>query len=42
MSIRHQRKRRLRTVTIVVAIFASFSQLMLVDAVARTASHQTF
>ena len=41
MSIRHQKKRKLRSATIAVAVFASISQIALVDAIAKTASEQT-
>jgi hypothetical protein len=35
------KRRKLRSATIAVAMFASFSQLILVDAIARAASEQT-
>jgi len=40
MNSRKQRRRTLRSATIAVAIFASFSQILLVDAVAKSASEQ--
>jgi hypothetical protein len=36
---RHKR-RKLRSAVIAVAVFASFSQIVLVDAIAKTASEQ--
>jgi DNA-binding transcriptional regulator of glucitol operon len=40
MSFRQRNKRRIRSATIAVAVFATISQIALVDAIAKTSSEQ--